>query len=58
MKEQDKITAKELNKMEINNMHYKKFKVMFIKVLNELEKKVEKLSETFNKEVSNIKKKN
>ena len=38
MKEQDKITAKELNEMEISNMPDRKFKVMVIKILNELEK--------------------
>lgn len=38
MKEQDKITASELNKMEVNNMPEKEFKVMAIKILTGLEK--------------------
>lgn len=38
MKEEDKITTKELNETEISNMPYKEFKVMMIKILNGLEK--------------------
>ena len=36
MKEQDKITARELNKMEINNLSDKEYKVMVIKILTRL----------------------
>ena len=34
MKEQDKITARELNEMEISNMPDREFKVMVIKILD------------------------
>ena len=56
MREQDKIIAKDLNKMEISNMPDREFQVMVIKILTGLEKTVEDLSETLNKEIENIKK--
>ena len=34
MKKQDKITEKGLNKIEINDMSNKEFKVMVLKILN------------------------
>ena len=37
MKQQDKITARELNKTEISNMPEKEPEVMLIKILTELE---------------------
>lgn len=49
MKEQDKITAKDLSKMEISNMPDREFKVLIIKILTRLEKRVEDNSEAFNK---------
>ena len=54
MKEQDKITARKLNEMEISNMHDRESKVMVIKILTGLEKRVEDLSENLNKEIENI----
>ena len=42
--------------MEISHMPHREFKVMVIKILARLEKRVEDLSETFNKERTNIKK--
>lgn len=56
MKEQDKITVKNLNKTEITNKPDKKFKVMVIKLLIVLEKRADKLSETFKKEIRKYKK--
>ena len=41
MKEQDKITARQLNEMEISNMPDRKCKVIVIKILTGLEKRVE-----------------
>lgn len=55
MKEKGKTTTKELNEMEINNTPDKESKVMVIKIFTGFEKKVEDLSETFNKEKGNIK---
>ena len=51
MKEQDKIRARDLSKMEISNMPSRKFKVLIIKILTGFEKKVENISETLNKEI-------
>ena len=50
MKEQDKITARELNKMEIRNMPDREFKEMVIKIFTGIEKRVEYLNATLNKE--------
>ena len=52
MKEQDKIIARDLNKME-SNMPDRKFKVMVIKILTL--RRVENLRKTLNKEIENIK---
>lgn len=41
MKEQDKIAAKEINKIEISNMPDIEFKGMIIKILTRLQKRVE-----------------
>lgn len=49
MKKQDKITVKELNYMEISNMHGKEFNLIVIKILTGLEEEVDELSENFNK---------
>ena len=54
MKEQDKITATELDKSEISNMPDREFKVMITKTLTGLEKRVEDLIETFGKVIENI----
>lgn len=42
MKEQDKTSDNELNEMEINNISKKEFKLMIIKVLDELGKRMVK----------------
>ena len=46
MKEQDKITARDLSYMEISNMSDKEFKEMIIKILTGLEERVRDNSET------------
>ena len=52
MKEQDKNTARKLNKMEISNIPNREFRaIVIIKVLIGLEKRVENLSEILNKEM-------
>ena len=57
MKEQGKTSENELNKVKINNLPDKEFKVMIIKMLNELgRRRMDEHSEDFNKEVENIKK--
>ena len=54
MKEQEKITARELNETEISNMPDREFKVMVIKITTVFEKGMENLTETLNKEIENI----
>ena len=49
MKQQDKITERELNKMPD-----REFKVMVIKILTGLENTLEDLSENINREIENI----
>ena len=49
MREQDKTTAKEPNETEISNMRDKQLQVMVIKIFTGLEKRVEELRETFNR---------
>ena len=56
MKEKDKITARDLNEMQISNIPDREFKVTIIKILTGFEKKVEEFSETLNKDIENIKK--
>ena len=51
MKEQDEITARDGSEMEISNMP--EFKVMIRKIFTGLEKKVQNISETLNKEEKN-----
>ena len=57
MKEQDKTSEKEINKMEISSLLIKKFKVTIIKMIHNLGRRMDKHSENFNNEVENIKKK-
>ena len=60
MKEQDRISEKELNKIEISNLPEKEFKIMIIKMITELERRkgeTDDHSENFSKELENIKKK-
>lgn len=57
MKEQNNIPEKELNKMEASNLPDAAFKVMVIRMLNELRGRVDGISETFNKEIGSLKKK-
>ena len=57
LKEQDKPSENELNKMEISNPPDKQFKVMGIKMLTKLIRRMGEHSKTFNKEmIENIRK--
>ena len=56
MKEQEKITPREVNTTEISNMLGRECKVMVIKILTGLQKIVEDFSVTPNKDKENIKK--
>lgn len=41
MKEQDKTPEKQLSKLEISNLHGKDFRVMTVKMIQDLRKKLE-----------------
>ena len=49
-KEQDKTPEEELREVEINSLSDKDFKVMIIKMLNELGKRIDEHSEKFKRE--------
>ena len=45
----------EKNEIETSSLSHKKFKILVIKMLNKLRRRIDKLSENFNKEIENIK---
>ena len=61
MKEQDKTTEKQLNEVEIGNLPEKEFRVMIVKMIQDLgkrmEAKIEKMQETFSKDLEELKNK-
>ena len=61
MKEQDKTAEKQLNEVEIGNLPEKEFKIMIVKMIQDLgkrmEAKIETMQEMFNKDLEEIKNK-
>ena len=61
MKEQDKTAEKQLNEMEIGNLPEKEFRIMTMKMIQELGKrmevKIEKMQEMVNKDLEELKNK-
>ena len=61
MKEQDKTPEKQLNEVEIGNLPEKEFRIMIVKMSQDLgirmEAKIEKMQEMFNKDLEELKKK-
>ena len=61
MKEQDKTTEKQLNEVEIGNLPEKEFRIMIVKMIQDLgkrmEAKIEKMQEMFNKHLEELKNK-
>ena len=61
MKEQDKTPEKQLNEMEIGNLPEKEFRIMIVKMIQDLRKemeaKIEKMQEMFNKDLEELKNK-
>ena len=57
MKEQDKTPEKQLNEVEIGNLPEKEFRIMIVKMIQDLGKrmevKIEKMQQMFNKELKN-----
>ena len=61
MKEQDKTLEKQLNEVEIGNLPEKEFRIMIVKMIQDLgkrmEAKIEKMKEMFNKDLEELKNK-
>ena len=61
MKEQDKTPEKQLNEMEIGNLPIKEFRIMIVKMIQDLGKRIEanieKMQDMFNKDLEELKKK-
>ena len=61
MKEQDKIPKKQLNEVEISNLPEKEFRIMIVKMIQDLRKrmeaKIEKMQKMFNKDLEELKNK-
>ena len=61
MKEQDKTPEKQLNEVEIGNLLEKEFRIMIVKMIQDIgktmEAKIEKMQEMFNKELEELKNK-
>ena len=61
MKEQDKTPEKQLNEVELGNLPEKEFRIMIVKMIQDLgkrtEAKIEKMQEMFNKDPEELKKK-
>ena len=61
MKEQDKTPEKQLNEVEIGNLPEKAFRIMIVKMIQDLgktmEAKIEKMQEMLNKDLEELKNK-
>ena len=61
MKEQEKTLEKELNEVEIGNLPEKEFRIMIVKMIQDLgkrmEAKTEKMQKMFNKDLEELKNK-
>ena len=57
MKEQGKNPADQANEEEIGNLHEKEFRVMIVKMIQNLGNRMEKIQETFNKDREELKSK-
>ena len=57
MKEQEKNPEKQLNEVEIGNLPEKEFRIMIVKMIQNLGNRKEKIQETFNKDREELKSK-
>ena len=57
MKEQEKTPEKQLNEVEIGNLPEKEFRIMIVKMIQNLGNRMEKVQETFNKDLEELKSK-
>ena len=57
MKGQDKTPEKQLNEVEIGNLPEKEFRIMIVKMIQDLRKRMEKMQEMFTKDLEELKNK-
>ena len=57
MKEQTRNTEVQINEEEIDQLHEKEFRIMIVKVIKNLENKMEKMQESMNKDLEELKNK-
>ena len=57
MKEQDKTPEKQLNEGEIGNLPEKEFRIMIVKMIQNLGNRMEKIQEMINKDLEELKSK-
>ena len=57
MKEQDKTPEKQLNEEEIGSLPEKEFRITIVKMIQNLGNRMEKIKETFNKDLEELKSK-
>ena len=57
MKRQDKTPERQLNEVEIGKLPGKEFRIMIVKMIQDLGKRMEKMQEMFTKDLQELKKK-
>ena len=57
MKGQDKITGKQQNEVEIGHLPEKEFTIMFVKMIQDLRKNMEKMQQMFTNDLQELKNK-
>ena len=57
MKEQTRNTEAQINEKEIGKLPEKEFRIMIVKMIKNLEKKMEKMQESVNKDLEKLKNK-
>ena len=57
MKGQDKTPERQLNEVEIGKLPGKEFRIMIVKIIQDLGKRMEKMQEMFTKDLQELKKK-
>ena len=57
MKGQDKTPERQLNEVEIGKLPGKEFRIMIVKMIQDLGKRMEKMQEMFTKDLQELKKK-
>ena len=57
MKEQARNTGVQINEEEIGKLHEKEFRIMIVKMIKNLENKMEKMQESINKDLEELKSK-